>query len=99
MFELGVLKWDQWKENSKYLIPYNDSELTVNTEKTKTEKSKETLKKALEKIELVSNLKFVNINSCLPGDPCSSGFQKRMTIEFYVFILIVRCLTLMKLVH
>ena len=82
VFELGILKWDQWKENSKYLIPYDDSELIETNDNGDSLRRLATLKTALEKIELVSSLKFVHVNSCLPGDPCSSGLKKRITIEF-----------------
>ena len=66
VFQLNIKKWDQWKENSKYLIPYDDSDLTKKAEE-------KTLRKAMETIESVSSLKFVkyDMNKCLPGDPCS----------------------------
>ena len=70
VFQLDIKKWDQWRENSKYLIPYDDSDLTEKAEK-------ETLRKALETIESVSSLKFVKYdrNNCVSGGPCSWFIQ------------------------
>jgi len=72
VFQLDINKWDQWKENSKYLIPYDDSDLTMMAERD-SQMAQRTLKKALETIESVSSLKFVkyDTNNCLSGDPCS----------------------------
>ena len=70
----NILKWDQWKENGKYLIPYDSSDLKKKAEE-------KTLRIALETIESISNLKFVKydnvmINNCSNNiTPCCSGLK------------------------
>ena len=66
LFDTTVGKWDHWIENGKYLISYDDSELTCGVEK-------KTIAKALEVLESVTSLKFVKYNSdsCTNSHPCS----------------------------
>ena len=80
VFQLDILKWDQCKDlkNSKYRIPYDDSDLIDTADTNGSQRRLATLKKALETIELVSNLKFEKYDmnlDCSSDDPCSSGLE------------------------
>ena len=55
LFDTTVDKSDHWIENGKYVISYDDSELTYRVEK-------KTIAKALEVLESVTSLKFVKYN-------------------------------------
>ena len=66
VFETGIYKWDNWIENGKYLIAYDDSEFKKLERKT--------IKKALDTLESNTSLKFVKYDNstCTPEiDPCS----------------------------
>lgn len=76
IFQTDIGKWDNWIENGKYLIAYDDSDFRKLERKT--------IKKALEALESNTHLKFVKydretnttvINDrkirCAPGDPCN----------------------------
>ena len=64
--EPGFYKWDQWIENGKYLISYDDSEFRS--------KERKTIEKALETLESKTHLKFVKYDrkTCTLGShPCN----------------------------
>jgi len=66
IFETGIDKWDNWIENGKYLIAYDDSEFKKLERKT--------IKKALEILEANTHLKFVKYGdyTCTSdAHPCS----------------------------
>lgn len=74
MFQPNISKWNNWIENGKYLISYDDSDITHPSKQR-------TLKKALETLESVTSFKFVKYERCMnspcwdgrcsDGDPCS----------------------------
>ena len=66
MFQPGIEKWDNWRENGKYLISYDDSEFTSD----KTTAERRTIEKALHTLESVTSLKFVKFDryTCPPDD-------------------------------
>ena len=66
VFQADIYKWDNWIENGKYLIAYDDSEFKKLERKT--------IKKALDTLESNTSLKFVKYDNstCTPErDPCS----------------------------
>ena len=65
VFETGIYKWDNWIDNGKYLIAYDDSEFKKLERKT--------IKKALDTLESNTSLKFVKYDNhtCAQGDPCN----------------------------
>ena len=66
IFQTDIGKWDNWIENGKYLIAYDDSDFIRKLER-------KTIKKALDTLEFNTHLKFVKYDrkTCAPGDPCN----------------------------
>ena len=66
VFQTDIYKWDNWIDNGKYLIAFDDSEFKKLERKT--------IKKALDTLESNTSLKFVKYDNSTcthEKDPCS----------------------------
>ena len=91
IFETGINKWDNWIENGKYLIAYDDSEFKKLERKT--------IKKALEILESNTHLKFVKYGdyTCTSdAHPCSWYMKFQRTKKGFSIYLNCRAPTAFK---